>query len=147
MIYFAQLPTGGIKIGYSEDVERRMEQLAYHYGDELSVLHTMPGDRAKEREMHERFAHLRLGRTEQFQPGPDLMAFIGRPLLVTADPNAVEPAVGRPYRAIAFRVYQDYDKWIQEFADRERASVATLIDQALAAYARERGHTEPPKRV
>lgn len=58
-----------------------------------------------------------------------------------------EDAKGRPYRAIAFRVYQDYDKWIQEFADRERASVATLIDQALAAYARERGHTEPPKRV
>jgi len=60
---------------------------------------------------------------------------------------AKKDAKGRPYRAIAFRVYQDYDKWIQEFAERERASVATLIDQALAAYARERGYSEPPKRV
>ena len=90
MIYFAQLPGGSIKIGTTVDVEARLQSLESHYGTELALLATMPGDRSVEAEIHERFSHLRLGRTEQFQPAADLMAFIGRPLLVDPNPDAVE---------------------------------------------------------
>jgi hypothetical protein len=90
MIYYAQLPTGDIKIGCSADVETRLDQLEGHYGAELALLATMEGDRSTEAEIHARFAHLRLGRTEQFRPGADLMEFIGKPLLVGANPDAVE---------------------------------------------------------
>lgn len=45
MIYFMQ-PVGGgpIKIGYSEDVERRHRELERHYGRSLAILVTIPGD-------------------------------------------------------------------------------------------------------
>lgn len=92
MIYFAQLPTGSIKIGYTSNLDQRMGNLGYHYGDEPAILHTMPGDRQTERELHERFGHLRFGRTEQFRPGPELMEFIGKPLLVGANPDVAEAA-------------------------------------------------------
>jgi hypothetical protein len=90
VIYFAQLPTGSIKIGCANDVEGRLSGLAYHYGTELALLATMPGDRSVEVEIHERFSHLRLGRTEQFRPGADLMQFIGKPLVVGINPDAIE---------------------------------------------------------
>jgi hypothetical protein len=86
MIYFAQSTDGGpIKIGTTADVESRLRQLEAHYGRPLALLATMPGGRDEERAIHRRFALLRFGRTEQFRPAPDLLAFIGRPLLV--DPN------------------------------------------------------------
>lgn len=90
MIYFAQLPTGAIKIGTSENVDARLGQLERHYRHPVALLHTIDGGRDIEREMHERFGHLRFGKTEQFRPGPDLMEFIGKPLLVGANPEAVE---------------------------------------------------------
>lgn len=93
MIYFAQLPTGSIKIGYSEDVEARLNQLEKHYRQPLSLLHTMEGDLDTEREIHQRFTHLRFGNSEQFRPGDDLMTFIGKPLLVSVNVALVE-AVG-----------------------------------------------------
>jgi hypothetical protein len=63
VIYFAQLPGGSIKIGTTNDVDARLSGLANHYGTELALLATMPGDRSVEAEMHERFSHLRLGST------------------------------------------------------------------------------------
>lgn len=50
-------------------------------------------------------------------------------------------------RTFGVRMDGQYLEWIQAFADRERASIATLIDQAIASYARERGYSEPPKRI
>ena len=78
----------------------RLSDLADHYGEKLALLATMPGDRSVEAEIHERFSHLRLGKTEQFQPAADLMAFIGKPLLVDISPDAVEAhaVVRRPVR-------------------------------------------------
>jgi hypothetical protein len=90
VIYFAQTPTGSIKIGLTGDIEARLRTLESYYGTELALLATMPGDRSVEVEIHERFAHLRLGRTEQFRPGADLMAFIGKPLLIGINPDAIE---------------------------------------------------------
>jgi Meiotically up-regulated gene 113 len=98
VIYFAQTPTGSIKIGTSDNVDSRLLSLEQHYGQAVALLATMPGDRQTEREIHERFSHLRLGRTEQFRPAAELMEFIGKPLLVGANPDAVEavPSVRRP---------------------------------------------------
>ncbi len=94
MIYFMQ-PVGGgpVKIGFSDDVDKRREQLERHYGRPLALLATMPGDMGIEYEIHRRFSHLRFGRTEQFRPASDLMAFIGRPLLVDPNPETVESMV------------------------------------------------------
>lgn len=97
-VYFMQSADGGpVKIGHSTDVERRREQLSSHYGRPLIVLATMPGGPEEEAEIHGRFHHLRLkgkgtrGRyPEQFRPESELMAFIGRPLLAGANPDAVE---------------------------------------------------------
>jgi hypothetical protein len=91
VIYFAQSIEGGpVKIGATDDVARRLGQLEAHYGRPLALLATLPGGRDEEAEIHERFAHLRLGRTEQFRPAAELMKFINRPLLVGANPDAVE---------------------------------------------------------
>jgi hypothetical protein len=40
-----------------------------------------------------------------------------------------------------------YAEWIDEFAASERMGVATLIDRAVAAYAKETGFKAPPERV
>lgn len=86
MIYFIQATDGGpVKIGHSVDVPRRVSQLQSHYGRRFVILATMRGGKAREGQIHQRFAHLRFGRLrtrgvqpEQFRPAPDLMAFIGQ---------------------------------------------------------------------
>lgn len=93
MIYFAQTPTGSIKIGFTEqDIKSRMAQVGTTCGGRMTLLSTIPGDRGREREIHRQFEHLAMGR-EQFRPAADLMAFIGKPLLVDLNPDAVELAV------------------------------------------------------
>lgn len=101
-VYFAQDLNGGpIKIGHSIDVSARIKTLESHYGRPLALLATRPGGKDEERAVHERFAHLRLidsgrqGRQpEQFRPAAELMEFIGRPLLVSPNPDAIEAMPG-----------------------------------------------------
>jgi len=91
MVYFARIREDRpIKIGFSDDVDRRLIQLERHCRQPLALLHVMDGVPDGERGIHERFAHLRLGMTEQFRPGADLMEFVGKPLHVRPDPDAVE---------------------------------------------------------
>jgi hypothetical protein len=45
------------------------------------------------------------------------------------------------------RMTREYSDWLDRLADRERMSVATLIDRAVTAYARETGFEAPPVRV
>ena len=91
MIYFMRIGDGGpIKIGCSESIEGRLKQHAWRYGRPVSLLATLPGDRSEEARWHERFTHLRLGKTEQFRPAPDLMGAIGCPWEASALPEAVE---------------------------------------------------------
>lgn len=95
MIYFMQAIEGGpVKIGFTDDIDRRKEQLEKHYGRRLVVLGVRPGDWSDEQAVHRQFEHLRIGRLEQFQPNVELMAFIGCPLLATQIPTeAMTPAV------------------------------------------------------
>jgi hypothetical protein len=76
VIYFAQLPTGAIKIGTTEDLRQRMNVHAFHYGYRLEVLATMPGGPKEASAIHRQFGHLRIGRTEEFRAEPDLLEFI-----------------------------------------------------------------------
>jgi hypothetical protein len=78
--YFAQLPDGMIKIGYSNTIElmhRRMETLSRQYGAKVCRLADLPGGFITEALMHERFAADRIpGDGERFKPSSALLNFI-----------------------------------------------------------------------
>jgi hypothetical protein len=149
MIYFLQPTDGGpIKIGFSDNVDARVRQLEWHYGRPLALLGTMEGGREEETEIHSRFAHLRLGRTEQFRPASELLAFIGRPLLIGANPDAVE-MMDAEAKAMAIQVRGSdaWKAWAEELAQFDTRPVAALVDRALRRYAREIGFPkEAPER-
>jgi hypothetical protein len=76
MIYFAQAGENGpVKIGYTENRDRRMREVQGMNGEVLTVLATLPGGRKREAELHRRFAHLRR-HGEWFEPGPELMDYV-----------------------------------------------------------------------
>lgn len=76
-VYFAGAG-GQIKIGWSRKVASRLAQLQVGCASPLKLLGTIPGGRATERRIHERFAHLRLT-GEWFTAAPELLAFIADP--------------------------------------------------------------------
>lgn len=80
MIYFLQPVDGGpIKIGYTTNPKQRRWSLQVLYKRRLKTLRAIDGGKDEEKAIHERFAHLRFGRTEQFQPAPELVEFLGLP--------------------------------------------------------------------
>lgn len=130
MIYFVQSPDGGpVKIGYSADVPTRVKQLEADYKRPLALLATMPGEVKDERAVHERFSHLRFGKTEQFRPAPDLMEFIGRPLLVSPNPEATE--VMKSSAGVLVRVSDGLADALRKCASLEGCSVAEFADRWL----------------
>jgi hypothetical protein len=150
-VYFMQPTDGGpVKIGFTDDLDARHKQLERHYGKPLTILATIEGGPDEERELHARFSHLRLGRTEQFRPAFDLMSFIGRPLLVGANPDAVEAMPGPPLDdetcLISIKCRREWREWAMSIARAERAPLATLVDQLLADRAKESGLPDPPAR-
>jgi hypothetical protein len=105
----------------------------------------MPGGRDEETAIHDRFSHLRLGRTEQFRPASDLMEFIGRPLLVDLNPDAVEVMSGKSKpMALQMRGAVEWKAWLEKLAEFDRTSVADVADRAIARYAKEIGFPDPP---
>lgn len=148
MIYFVQLASGAIKIGHTDDLDQRLAGLTSHYGGPVALLATMPGDPEKEAEIHERFAHLRFGRKEQFRPARELLDFIDRPLLVAADPGSVEPNPCRPRESLPVVVAgtPDWKQWLEDYAASRRMTVPDLIDWALEEKAERDGFRRPPLR-
>lgn len=81
-VYFAMGPTGAIKIGFSENPHCRLGEMGLGEKPVLlaNIVAPRPFDRAAwlrfdrqtERSLHERFAHLRLGRSEWFRQAPEL---------------------------------------------------------------------------
>jgi hypothetical protein len=138
MIYFAQLETGAIKIGTTGDMESRLQNLERHYGP-MSILKTIPGGPDEETAIHERFAHLRLSKAEQFRPAPELMEFIGMPLLVGANPDAVEAIKFRrnePVRHARLELPDgDYER-LKRVAKANGLPVAAYIRQAVLRQVR-----------
>ena len=75
MIYFIKSPDGPIKIGTTIRLSQRLKQLVAYYGEGLEVLAVVEGNRSVERDLYDRFSHLRtVG--EWFEPGDDLVGFI-----------------------------------------------------------------------
>lgn len=147
MIYFMQPVDGGpVKIGCTENLQARHRQLEAEYGLSLVVLATLDGGRDEERALHVRFSHLRFGKTEQFRPGPELFEFIGRPILVGANPTAVEVIEAFRKNVISIRGTEAWRKWLGEYAAFRRVPVTSLIDQVLSEAAKRDGFTLPPER-
>lgn len=147
MIYFLQSLDGGpVKIGFTDDFPARRKALENHYRRPLAVLATREGGRPEEAALHARFAHLRLGRTEQFQPGPDLMEFIGRPLLVGANPEAAVAMNGLSNNILSIRGTPEWRAWLERFAARCRVTPTALLDLAVAEKAERDGFESPPAR-
>lgn len=149
MIYFAQPTDGGpIKIGCSDDVDVRLGQLEAHYGRPLALLATIPGGRAEEAETHARFSHLRIGRTEQFRPGADLLAFLGRPVLVGMNPDVVEAMepIAPQLSIVHLKGSDQYRAWLGAVSKKTRIPAASIVRFALEEWASNYGHPEPPEK-
>jgi hypothetical protein len=137
VIYFLQATDGGpVKIGHANDVELRHRQLESHYGRRLVLLAQMPGGHAEELAIHKRFASLRLGKTEQFRPGPKLMAFIGRPLLANPNPDSIE-AMDKATVEVRLSLDREFYGRIKAIADAECNSIATIIRRSVARELRQ----------
>jgi Meiotically up-regulated gene 113 len=149
MIYFIQSTDGGpIKIGYTDDISRRTDQLERHYGCALNILATMKGGPDEEAVIHAQFAHLRLkgpgrcGRPpEQFRPAPELMAFIGRPMLVGANPDAVEAIIPVGYDAslkpVRVELSDDVHRMLRKLAADDGVSMAAFARESVERMVRE----------
>jgi hypothetical protein len=75
-VYFLQSgPDGPIKIGWSQDVTRRIEELQTANARRLVLLGTMPGRMEDEAALHTRFAHLRM-EGEWFQDAVEIHSYL-----------------------------------------------------------------------
>lgn len=76
-VYFLQRgETGPIKIGISKNPKKRITAIQGLCAEPVEVLLLLSVDsRQKEREIHEKFKHLRL-KGEWFEPAPDLLGWI-----------------------------------------------------------------------
>jgi hypothetical protein len=75
-VYFAQDEfRREIKIGFSTQVQYRLNLLGYAGFTRVTLLGWVPGGPKVEREMHAKFAQFALG-GEWFEPAPELLAFI-----------------------------------------------------------------------
>lgn len=149
-VYFMQPIDGGpIKIGYSENVDRRRAELEAHFGRSLAILAVVEGGRKEEREMHDRFSHLRMEGTEQFKPARDLMEFIGRPLLVDLNPETVEVMPARLISIVLpLKGTSKWRRWLEGWANHlSLPSSAALVDTALKEKAERENYDPPPKRT
>lgn len=72
-IYFIQgLCGGAIKIGYSQEPIKRLNQLQTGYPDTLTILMMIPGNKDLEQQLHEEFYEYKL-KGEWFKPDPYLI--------------------------------------------------------------------------
>lgn len=75
VVYYVKLSSTRIKIGTTANLLLRCRQLVPGAG-RAAVLAYEYGGRSLERERHQQFSHLRIGKTEQFRTGRDLMDHI-----------------------------------------------------------------------
>jgi hypothetical protein len=76
-VYFLRCEaTGEIKIGFSQDVAARILEIERKERRRTTLLATLPGDKTTELAMHATFAALRIGESEWFYPGVDLLEMI-----------------------------------------------------------------------
>ncbi len=59
-VYLLDVDTQSCKIGFSEHPMRRIKELRFSYGERLKLRACFVGEQLRERELHQRFAHLRI---------------------------------------------------------------------------------------
>lgn len=80
MIYFVQAGDGGpIKIGRAQNVRQRIKDLQCAHFSNLRLLLTLSEKMAPEWALHRKFAEYRQA-GEWFAPGPELLAYIAKPM-------------------------------------------------------------------
>jgi Meiotically up-regulated gene 113 len=107
LVYFVQgKNTKNIKIGFSRDPTSRIATLQCGSSEELVPLKWIRGGKPLEKELHEKFSHLRL-HGEWFRSDPELIDYIGN-LIIKEAPNMSEDTIeesnaiqsGEPRQAI-----------------------------------------------
>jgi len=84
MVYFiVSGESGPIKIGWSQDVARRITELQVANAHKLRVLGVTPGTMQTESDFHQKFAHLRM-EAEWFQNHPEILEYVAKHCLVMA---------------------------------------------------------------
>ena len=73
-VYFIEM-NEFIKIGFTRNLSRRLEELALGHPYEILLLHDIPGTFDTETDMHRRFRHLHV-RGEWFKKDAELLEFI-----------------------------------------------------------------------
>ena len=59
-VYLLDVDDDSCKIGFSEHPTRRIRELRYSYGERLRLRACFVGEPQRERELHQRFSHLRI---------------------------------------------------------------------------------------
>lgn len=78
IVYFFGWPNRRIKIGHTIHPAMRRRTLRWEHGVYANFLATTKGGRDLERAYHERFAEHRHGKSEWFDPAPEILAEIER---------------------------------------------------------------------
>lgn len=139
MIYFFQSVDGGtVKIGTTENLQVRWKQLEAHYGCPLALLATMPGGKPEEADVHAKFARIRFGRSEQFQPTAELMTFIGRPLLASEHPECAN-TMAKTFTDIVLQFPEPVYRQLFDIAKKECNPIASFIRMAVARELKAKG--------
>lgn len=73
VVYYVRLTGQRIKIGWTADLNTRMKSFRARAVDILAI---EPGDYEVETRRHRQFAHLRIGRSEEFNESPELLSHI-----------------------------------------------------------------------
>lgn len=73
-VYLLDVDEQSCKLGFSEHPVRRMRELRYSYGEHLRLRACFVGEQQREREVHQRFAHLRI-ENERFLKNEAIAAF------------------------------------------------------------------------
>lgn len=80
VVYFIQAELGGayigpIKIGYTQKLRNRLISMKMDNFHELKILKIIEGDRNKEKEIHQKFAGIRI-KGEWFKPDQSLLSYV-----------------------------------------------------------------------
>ena len=141
MIYFME-PVGGgpIKIGFTDNVDKRRIELESTYNCSLVVLAVKEGGRREESAIHRRFRRQRFGKTEQFRPCTELMEFIGLPAESIDSNSTYVPMIGSkisPPVGLA--------SWLDDIHKKTHIQKTVIIRWALEEWAKKHGHKPPPE--
>lgn len=92
MIYFMQPGDGGLVLIVTSDTDAGTirDQAEQSFHKHFEMIGVMPGGWPERCAIFDRFGYARVGESDQFRPGPDLMGFVGRLTKPTLPPRAPE---------------------------------------------------------